>query len=192
MIVHSIHPARLAESERGANLVRDTVRRALARRGEEDDYREKHALQIRRGPYVATRVMTESVSDQPVTVDGTYIDLFDAALPIVRNPVVLPGAASLLYDLHYATTALAKVPGVAVSSSRIRDEKAGNGRLAFVSEAPAGITVSTRLLLAKEPGRVTADGKEVTVRSWDPGSRTLLIRYDGVPEGTHILVEEES
>jgi hypothetical protein len=134
--------------------------------------------------------LTESISDRSVTVDGTYVDLFDAGLPIVQNPVVLPGTASLLYDLHNADSSLVTAPGVVVSSSRIRDEEAKNGRLTFVSEAPSGITVSTRLLLVEEPGRVTADGKEVTARNWDPGSRTLLIRYAGVPEGTHILVEE--
>lgn len=186
VIVHRIHPARLAESEEGAELVRNSVRRALAMRGEEDAYREKHMLQIRRGPYVATRVMTESVSDSSVTVDGIYIDLFDAALPVVRDPAVPPGSASLLYDLREAA------PGVLVSSSRIRDEEAANGRLSFVSEAPAGITVSTRLLLSEEPGLVTADGVELADRSWDPGSRTLLLRYACDPEGTHIQVEEGS
>jgi hypothetical protein len=187
VIVHRIHPARLAESVNGAKLVRESVRRALAMRGEEESFHEKHYLHIRRGPYVVTRVMTESLSEEAVTIHGNFVDLFDAKLSVVRNPVVCPGTGSLLYDL--ASTP-AQAPAVLVSSSRIRDEESANGGFRFVSEAPSGMTVSTRLLLTEEPRRVTADGKEVSDRSWEPGSRTLLIRYPGVPEGVQITVEK--
>jgi hypothetical protein len=187
-MIRRVHPTKLAESQEGANLVRASVRRSLAMRGEEGAYNEKHVLQIRRGPYVATRVLTESISERSVSVDGTYIDLFDANLPIVQNPVILTGTASLLYELNSSSSST--IPGIIVSSSRIRDENAANDRFQFVSEAPAGIIVSTRLRLAKEPIRVTADGKDVIARNWDPDSRTLLIRHAGIPDGAQILIEE--
>jgi hypothetical protein len=186
VIVHRVHPARLAETEDGANWVRESVKRALALRGDEEPLREKHYLQIRRGPYVATRVMTESHTDQAVTVHGSYIDLFDANLAIVSNPVVEPGKGSLLYDLEAAPE---QTSAVIISSSRIRDEEpVVKGKFQFVSEAPAGVTVSTRLQLTEEPRLVIADGHEIIDRSWEPASRTLLIRYPGVPEGTLVTV----
>lgn len=187
VILRREHPAKLAETEEGAAWVRDSVKRALALRGEEPAYQEKHYLQIRRGPYVATRVMKESMSEQSVVIPGRYIDLFDARLPVAANPEVTVGSGSLLYDLASHRKA---APAVLVSSSRVRDEEVREGgSLSFISEAPAGVTVSTRLYLGQEPKRVCADGSDILEMSWDTDSRTLLIRYAGVPAGVRILVE---
>ena len=38
---------------------------------------EKNNFYLERGPYVIAAVMDESVSDEPLKIEGCYIDLFD-------------------------------------------------------------------------------------------------------------------
>jgi len=185
------NPTALSRTGTGAELVRNAVRRSLELRGETDDYMERGTLQMRRGPYVIAHVLDETEAgkaenaENAVILPGLFVDLFEADLPVRRNVEMKPGEDSLLYDLNDADKQPA---GVLVSSSRIRDEQAAASGIAFVSECPKDITVSTRLRVPAEPRSVTAGAKVAAFR-YDAESGTVLIRYPGVPEGIAVNVE---
>lgn len=44
--------------------------------------------------------MDESVSKEPLTLSGLYIDLFDKDLPVLTSKQIQPGEQGYLYDLN--------------------------------------------------------------------------------------------
>ncbi|CAM4181765.1 hypothetical protein L1N85_11155 [Paenibacillus alkaliterrae] len=187
VLIHRVNPAVLSRSSAGAEQIRDTVRRALEIRGEAGDYKESSLLQIKRGPYLITHVLDESETAKPVFLQGLFLDLFEADLPVRQSALLKPGEDSLLYDLNHSVQEH-RVPGILVSSSRIRDELTEKTRLSFVSESPQDTVVSTRIRVAGEPRSVKAGGAAAEFR-YDPVSGTVLLRYSGVPKGINIIVE---
>ncbi|AZN43282.1 hypothetical protein [Paenibacillus albus] len=187
------HPTELSRSAEGAKIVQDQVRRALAIRGEENDYKQKQALQIKRGPYLITHVLDE-VGDsgdklENVVLQGTFIDLFEADLPVLTSVELAPGDDSLLYDLgSRKQSAVGSLAEVIVSSSKIRDEQLEAARFSFVSESPSDMTISTRLAVASKPVRAIAGGTAAEC-VYDAGSGTVLLRYPGAPEGIAVSLE---
>ncbi|WP_219835014.1 hypothetical protein [Paenibacillus sp. R14(2021)] len=187
------NPASLSKSEQGAALVTDSVSRALALRGEARDYQESAALQIQRGPYVIAQVLDESASEEGAVLHGSFLDLFEADLPVLNRITLKPGDNCLLYDLNYAaqpaaSTTAAGTPSVLISSSRIRDERFEAGVFRFVSESPSDMNVSIRIRAGASPKRVTAGQIEAEFHH-DSASGTTLIRHAGSPEGVAITLE---
>ena len=64
---------------------------------------EKNNFYLERGPYVIAAVMDESVSDEPLKIEGCYIDLFDPELPVITEKNVKPGEQAFLYDVTKLT-----------------------------------------------------------------------------------------
>ncbi|SFI49336.1 hypothetical protein SAMN02799624_01032 [Paenibacillus sp. UNC496MF] len=182
-----VNPAALSKTGKGAELVANTVRKALALRGEAKDYFESGVLRIRRGPYVIAQAMDETEADGGLTLHGRFVDLFEADLPVLERVELRPGENCLLYDLAQDAAAGGE-PAILISSSRVRDERREPGRYGFVSESPASMTVSARIRCAAAPARVTADGADAEF-AHDPASGTLLVRHPGRPEGVAIAIE---
>ncbi len=185
------HPAELSRSPEGAEKVLASIRRALELRGEADAYRESGVLRIQRGPYVIAHALDEAEADGAAAasateknaaltvLQGCFIDLFEAELPVLQRVELAPGEDCLLYDLSYAgasageklsrEAAAGSAPegagrdaggcaaALLVSSSRIRDERREGSGFSYVSESPAGILVSTRLRVPARPARVSAE-----------------------------------
>lgn len=185
LIVIRTNPACFAGSVAGAETVRGAVRQALVLRGEADTYREQNHLRIRRGPYLITSMLWESCSASPLTLEGRFIDLCVAGLPVCQQKLLAPGENSLLYDLNWGKQA---EPGVVASSSRITIRRSLERELVFLSEAPQKINVFTRIALPAPALEVTDETGSLLSREWDPVSKTLLVQYPGVPAGKTVTV----
>jgi hypothetical protein len=186
VLFQQTNPMDLSRSNAGAKQVRDSVQRALDIRGESSDYKESSLLKIKRGPYLIAHALDEIDTQQPVVIQGLYIDLFEADFPVRRKVELKPGEDCLLYDLNFAKGIDASV--IVVSSSRIRDEQTGEGRYVFISESPSNMIVSTLIRTLDKPLRVTADGAQAEFH-FDPDSGTVLVRYPGAPKGIEIILE---
>ncbi|MGK9253750.1 hypothetical protein [Paenibacillus humicus] len=169
-------------------------------------------------------------------LQGSFIDLFEADLPVLQRVELAPGENCLLYDLSYAGASAEASAGSApegggrnageaggcaaallASSSRIRDERREGSVFSYVSEAPAGILVSTRLRVPFSPARALAEpaddgasgetsgeasgsaglsgldgagaADELSVETvFDSASSTLLLRHPGRPTGVRITL----
>ena len=142
----------------------------------------KNNFLLHRDPYVIAAVMDESVDEKPLVLSGTFIDLFDPTLPIVKEKVVTPGSQTLLVDI--AKVKDRKRPQVLAASFRESDEKVGKGSYSFVAKSPAETDGIARVLLPKRPKSVTVDGKEVyDAMKWDDASSTYLVSFENTPDG---------
>lgn len=146
----------------------------------------KNNFIVERGVYTIAAVLDESVSTQPLTLNGLYIDLFDKDLPVLTTKEINPGAQCYLYNLD-------KVPGkvkakVLCGASRIYDEKVGKREYTFVAKSPLNTTNVSRILLPSEPVKVLVNNKEVQSQ-WDERSKTLLLGFENDPAGVQVMIE---
>ena len=119
----------------------------------------KNNFYLQRGDYDLAAVLEESVSDEPFTVEGCLIDLFDPKLPIYTSKRINPGEQALL--LNVERVAGKKKPQVLASASREEQEERGKGRYSYVAKSPAETSNVSRVLLPRCPKSVTVDGREV-------------------------------
>jgi len=134
-------------------------------------------LAVRRGPYLIGAVLSGT---QRVT--GTYLDLLDADLPVVRDRLLAPGAVTWLRDLDRDGEPLL------ASAGRIRDWQADDAGIRFGCEAPRGVHVNTALRVRSRSIEVLVDG--VVAAGWqhDAAAGVLWVGHPGVPAGTDVEV----
>lgn len=148
----------------------------------------KNNYLLQRGPYTLAAVVDESVSDEPLTLNGLYIDLFDPSLPVRQSVTVKPGSQAMLLDL--TKVADAKRPQVVAASFREYDEKSDSHSYSFTAKSPVDTDGIARLLLPSQPSGVMIDGVEsYDPTAWDATSRTYLVRFDNSPEGRKVNVK---
>jgi hypothetical protein len=145
----------------------------------------KNSFLLRRGAYLIAAVMDESVSGEPLELKGTYIDLFDPALPVLHSKNLHPGEHAFLYDLSSLDR---KRPSVLCGASRIGDEKRGRRTYQFTAKSPADTDNVTRVALPAEPMSVRTNTLPADY-SWDAPSGTCLIRFGNSPEGVTVEIE---
>lgn len=146
----------------------------------------KNSFLVERGVYTIAAVMDESVSDEPLTLSGLYIDLFDKDLPVLTKKLIQPGEQGYLYDLNKVS---GKVKAkVLCGASRIYDEKLGKQNYSFVAKSPLETTNVSRVLLPGKPKTVKVNGKTEQAE-WDEVSRTLLLRFENDPDGVNVSIE---
>lgn len=146
----------------------------------------KNNFVVERGPYTIAAVMDEGISQEPLTLSGLYIDLFDKDLPILTAKQIQPGEQGYLYDLN-------KVPGkvkakVLCGASRIYDEKVGKRSYSFIAKSPKETTNVSRILLPRKPLNVQVNGKTEQSK-WDEASKTLLLNFENDPDGVNVVIE---
>ena len=145
----------------------------------------KNNFIVERGPYTIAAVMDESVSEEPLTLSGLYIDLFDKDLPVLTSKQIQPGEQGYLYDLNKVS---GKVKAkVLCGASRIYDEKVGKRSYSFVAKSPINTTNVSRVLLPCKPEKVQVNGKEEQPE-WDESSKTLLLSFENDPAGVNVSI----
>jgi hypothetical protein len=134
--------------------------------------------------------MDESVSNDPLKLNGLYIDLFDPTLPVLTEKIVLPGEQVFLYDV--AKIAGQDKPSVLCGASRIYDERITDESYSFTVKSPANTNNVSRVYLPHALQTVTItkiSGAPVVdaTYSWDEKSHTCLVKFENEPDG--IMVE---
>ncbi len=151
----------------------------------------KNSLYLERGPYIITSVMDESVSSEPLTLKGLYIDLFDPELPVLQSKTVNPGEQAYLYNVDYVKNN--KTLSVLCGASRIYDETITNKSYSFVAKSPAETNNVSRVYLPKQPKDVkikNAAGELIAVSEhlWDETSHTSLVKFENNPDGIRVEI----
>jgi hypothetical protein len=145
----------------------------------------KNSLLLRRGTYLIAAVMDESVSGEPTVLKGTYIDLFDPELPILSEKRILPGEQAFLYDIQ--TIKDKRLPKVLCGASGIYDCKYGKRSFSFTAKSPANTTNASRILLPRQPVKVTANRSDCDFL-WDERSHTCLVKFENSPDGVNVEI----
>ncbi|MDR1172881.1 MAG: hypothetical protein LBL24_10535 [Bacteroidales bacterium] len=163
-----------------------TVRKAFETAPGTGKLKTGNSLYLERGPYIIASVMDESVSNDPLTLKGVYIDLFDPALPVLHEKRVNPGEQAFLYNAGQVKDK--DKPAVLCGASRVYDEVAKKGFYSFIAKSPARTDNVSRVYLPKQPKDVkvkNAAGEAVVTaeHSWDEASHTCLIKFENDPDG---------
>lgn len=178
-------PSALAHRADGADYLIRIVREMLALRGETLDSR--NYLCVRRGPFVVAAVLEDSISASPLRIPGAFVNLFDAALPIIRECALEPGARALLYDLEWARQNGPKAK-VAAASARIANERIESGAFTFTTRGPANTTANLRILLPSSPASVQLEPAQSFQQDWDESSETLTLRFANIAENVAVHI----
>ena len=175
-----VAPGFVTATDQADRWLRWLVRRALLTAG--SAYRESTAFVAHRGPYVAVRTLAREQ-----TLDGRYVDLLDANLPVVEDPTV-PAHGQALYLKAGSTRG---APRVLAVSGRLRARLEQPGSTGFFVQAPSGTLGAARLstggrTVASATG-CTAWGRPVAVQTVASGS-TVLARYPNDVDGVAIRI----
>ncbi len=168
-----------ADTTAGAGLVRALTRLAC------DAARVPYAegpMVARRGPYVVAHSLGRTVN-----LPGEYLDLFDPALPVVRDPQ-LPQRAPGLYK---AVSFTGRVPALLHASHRARLLETTARATRVLLDGPQGTRGALRLFRAgmSLAGVEALDslGRRVDVES-EIDRHTLLVRYPQQSGGVNLVV----
>lgn len=181
-----IHPAHIAEEPALARQLLGMVAAVSARLGK---LTPRNSFVLHRGPYIVGAVLDESVSDSPLTLKGSFVNLFEAGLPVQTSVTVKPGSQTLLYDLAEA----GEGPELIAAASRIDSLDPAADGFTFRARGPEGIESYVRIKCAEKPVSVLAhaaeDGAAVEIDfTWDTATSTLLLRFMNQPAGVDVSV----
>ena len=147
----------------------------------------KNHFYLERGPYVMVAVVDENaISNEPLTLKGNYIDLFDPNLPCLKEKIVNPDEQAFLFNIDAISKK--KQPQILASASRQYDEKIGKRSYSFVAKSPAETNNVMRILLPKEPKDIQVSCKEFT-QAWDKDTHTLLLMFENNPDGVQVAIK---
>jgi hypothetical protein len=175
----------LQTQKEGPEKVLGLVRDALKALGQ--DLKLQNYLRVQRGPFVVAAVMDESVSDAPLVLKGTLVDLFDPLLPVVRERALRPNERALLYDLDWAHKQGLRAKVVA-AGARVGREALTEGQFTFVARGPKATRCNARILLPKEPARVALEPTVAEEHAWDAGSSTLFVSFENQARDVAVAV----
>jgi hypothetical protein len=176
-------PRALQRYDYGAKKIRELVNELLAKRGEA--LATQNNLVLQRGPYVIAACLDESVNEEPLVLQGRYIDLLDPKLAYQTEKTLQPDQRALLYDLDWAKNS-DRPNRVVAAAARVKDERIENGALKFTARGPVATTARIRITLDKA-ATATLQGDTPLQQSWDAPSKTLLLEFPN--QGKDILIE---
>ncbi len=186
-----VHPIKCAKSREYADKLRETVKAAAdALKDEGVKIEPRNSFVLHRGPYIIASVMDESISNDPVVLNGKFVNLFDELLPVCDTFTIRPGEQALLYDLKKVRKSLQLI----AASSRIENISALKNGFSFSATGPEAVTASARFYCAQRPIKAEAheskSSKNTNIElNWNEESSTVLLRYHNCHDGLTISVE---
>ncbi|MCX2474703.1 hypothetical protein OQZ33_10220 [Pedobacter sp. MC2016-05] len=183
-------PKELIMLKNGDEDFMSTVKRAYQDDAKAGNLVLKNNFVLERGPFVIAAVLDESQSKSPVTLTGTFIDLFDPALPVLNTKTIKPNSQAYLFDVNKAENK--SKPQVLAAAARVTDEVSTKKSYQFLAKSPSKTNNIMRILLTGKPTKVTASssGKELslTKNEWDEKSKTLLLGFANFSEGVQVNI----
>jgi hypothetical protein len=143
-----------------------------------------NALILRRGPYVIAAGLDEIENAQPVSLSGTYVNLYDSKLVVHIDPEITPGTRSLWVDVERAN------PGhawILAASGRVDDEQYTDTTLECTVSGAAQTIMVLRALLPRSPRSVTVQNHSQDY-TWDAPSQTVFVSAAADPAGIHVHI----
>lgn len=186
VIYSTASPAALTYKQDGADSIRTLVRDAFKAAGQ--TFTERNYLELQRGPFLVAAGLDESVSVPPKQITGKYVNLFDAALPILDSVTLTPGSRYLLLNLNSDAI---KTPSVVAAACKTLGAKTlADGSFSFFAMGPDKIEAAVRVRLKAEPTVVKVDDQPLSSADsvWDGPTHTLLLRFPNSAAGHQITI----
>ena len=162
--------------------------RALYKEETGDELEFKNYFNLKRGPYEIISVVDENADQQPYTIKGKLIDLFDPEIPVLDEKQVNPGEQALLFNIGSVENP--ETPQVLATAARVYDENVSSKEYSFVVKSPLNTTNVMRILLPEKAVKVDVNddlGKPMQVDvKWDEASKTCFLSFENYPDGVHV------
>ena len=179
-----VSPAALSHDENGGETVRAAVHKAADSIGLA--WRESNALVLSRGPFVVASGLDESVPGATVqTVNGRFVDLFDANLPVLNKIELTPRKRAYLFNLDAVDAA----PQVVAAACRVQDEVATKNSLSFRASGVAQTNAVVRAIVPKIPASVTVGGRPVPAADMDMDGGILRLRFPNMVDAMPVEIK---
>ncbi len=177
-------PAELSHRADGGDLLRRAVSGAAQQ--VHLPWNETNALVLRRGPYIVASAMDESVTNAPTqTLNGHFVNLFDANLPVLSQVELTPGKRFLLFDLDFNRSKKARVVAAAC---RVRDEVSSKRSLQFRASGIAETKAVVRAIVPSSPKSITVAGKPLAATDYDFEGGSLRLRFPNSIDGVDVNI----
>ncbi|MHC1695085.1 MAG: hypothetical protein AB9835_07415 [Eubacteriales bacterium] len=172
--VMDICPAKLCATGKLAAGYRELVRDMLEREGVSWSY--TNSMTLRRGEYIISAVMDESVSGEPKVLNGIFADMYTPDFKIITQKVIHPDESALLADISRLSGSC-----IVGTSARVFLMEEKDGRTVLECLAPNTVKAHIRVRLGHRVDNVSAAGIPVEWE-YDALSDTYLLRYSSVGE----------
>ena len=150
-----VNPRVFAEDSAASDKYRDTVLDLL--NACPDPF-----FALRRGAYVITASMDETEKSGVRTLKGTYVNLYDECLGIVKDPVLAPGSVGLWYDVSRIDRS---APAFLIAASARAEHIAPAQRsFRFTLSGPSAMTAAVLVWTKRKPKSITVDGQRTAMR----------------------------
>ncbi len=166
-------------SKQGGDAVREFYSQVLGFAGIKAEY--KNYLRVKRGCYEVVAVLDESVSDEPLVLNGLYADMFTPDFSVVSGKVIQPGENALLLDLNENTDPIIG------TSCRIYSLRVDYDKAVLTAKGAGELSAKIRLRLPFVPAGARLNGKEISAEYESTGG-TLLLSYNSDGEEAEITV----
>jgi hypothetical protein len=184
-------PKELVITTNGDTSYMNIITRAYQKEADAGKLQTKNYFYLERGPYDIASVMDESVSAQPLHIQGPVIDMFDPSLPVLKEKTINPGQQTLLYDLNRIKGK--NIPEVLCSASRVYNEKRQKNNFSFIAKSPSNTRNVMRILLPAKPSFIEvkdAEGESLeSTYDWDELSHTCLLQFINSAKGIAVNIK---
>ncbi|MBE8719188.1 hypothetical protein [Sphingobacterium pedocola] len=148
----------------------------------------KNSFYLQRGVYDLVAVLEESISNEPYSISGNLIDLYDPQLPILKTKQVQPGEQCLFLNIDRVKDK--QKPQVLAAASREYEENITANSYAYLAKSPINTTNISRVLLPQKPKSLRVNHKEVLEeKNWDPHTKTYLLGFENNPDGVSVVFQ---
>lgn len=135
-----------------------------------------------RSPYIIAAVMDESISEEPLILNGIFCDMFSPEFDIITEKILFPGDKTMLYDIAKADEY--DIIGTSVRINNI--EFSDNNVLLEISGAQMR-AANIRIRLPFVPENAFIDDKQISIK-YDKISKTALISFSNSIGNRTILI----
>lgn len=185
--IWNIAPSRLCLTAEIADQYRAFVKEIIAKNGSDWEYTNQ--LTMRRGNYIISAVMDESITDKPKVLNGLFADMLENDYKIITQKVIAPDENAILFDFaNFKETA-----AIVGCSARVFSLDCNEKVFIMNVKAAAKIHAFIRIRLPKAPKTVTATNEKKADTNikweWNEPTQTLLISYQSENEALTIAGE---
>ena len=191
ILVWNMLPARICLNKALAREYRELVREAFRECGL--DWKYRNDLTLRRGPYVISAVMDESVSHDTRKFEGLYADMLENDYRIITHKEIGPDESTILFDFARIEQEEFRVVG---TSARVEETEVLENGIWFRLKTADNIRAFLRARLPRPVCRASAvdedgNGVEVSVE-WEKRTCTMLLSYDSHGKAVNITADWEA
>ena len=181
------NPAELCYSKEQADEYRALFKSAAAEKGY--IWKEKNSIIQRRGTYVVAAVFDESVNDEPLVLDGNFVDMFTERYELTASKSVRPDENVLLYDLSLIEDEQLRIIGTSV---RVFELKEDDGKINLKVHGGCDYDAYMRIRVPFAVKSATArlsDGAGIDIScEYDVATRTALLGFRSMAQDTFITL----